>query len=605
MLSRFLGAVATLTMAASAFVVVAQPRTVMADTQSVQPARVLDTRNGIGRPTGKVGRGDVVQIPIPGPAAGASAITLNVTATESDTHGFVKVWSCADAEPETSNLNYVAGRSVPNMVVARVVGDTPICLRASSAVHLIADFMGSYTGDGDVVPTAPRRIVDTRHSGDPLQAGQVKRIRVAGTPGIPATATAAMLNLTVVDTAGDGFLSAYPCPVSGNAVPNASTLNFQPGDTVAAFTMTALSGGDICIWSNQSAQLIVDTFGWVTGSGAIRVKNPTRVLDTRNGIWSTGPAAGGQTITLRVAGRGGVPNTARAALLTLTVADVSAHGFVTAWPCDEKKPNASVLNFWPGAVRANSALLKLSHANGEICLSAYTSDGSSVSLIADAVGWVPGSISRPPVPPPPAPPSGSGHFSTLPVGALLPSGAQCATRVRPTAEVRAANAIPNSTKGTTANASYPRVDGNFTGTTDEILQWAACKWGIDEDIVRAQIAKESWWNMSAVGDGGQSFGLGQVRDQYHSSAFVDDNAKRSSAYNVDYTYAFWRSCYEGEMGWLNTVERGATYAAGDLQGCLGVWFSGRWHTQAANDYITAVESYREQRIWQTSGFLAG
>ena len=29
-----------------------------------------------------------------------------------------------------------------------------------------------------------------------------------------------------------------------------------------------------------------------------------------------------------------------------------------------------------------------------------------------------------------------------------------------------------------------RVTGNFTGTTDMILQWAACKWGIDEDIVR-------------------------------------------------------------------------------------------------------------------------
>ena len=40
---------------------------------------------------------------------------------------------------------------------------------------------------------------------------------------------------------------------------------------------------------------------------------------------------------------------------------------------------------------------------------------------------------------------------------------------------------------------YRRVTGNFTGTTDEIIQWAACKWGIDEDIVRAQMAKESWW----------------------------------------------------------------------------------------------------------------
>ena len=56
------------------------------------------------------------------------------------------------------------------------------------------------------------------------------------------------------------------------------------------------------------------------------------------------------------------------------------------------------------------------------------------------------------------------------------------------------NATYNATRGTTANTAYPRVTGNFTGTTDEILQWAACKWGIDEDLVRAQVAIESWWD---------------------------------------------------------------------------------------------------------------
>jgi Immunoglobulin-like domain of bacterial spore germination len=43
---------------------------------------------------------------------------------------------------------------------------------------------------------------------------------------------------------------------------------------------------------------------------------------------------------------------------------------------------------------------------------------------------------------------------------------------------------------------WNRVDGAFSGTTDEIIQRAACKWGIDEDIVRAQIIKESYWYQS-------------------------------------------------------------------------------------------------------------
>ena len=38
------------------------------------------------------------------------------------------------------------------------------------------------------------------------------------------------------------------------------------------------------------------------------------------------------------------------------------------------------------------------------------------------------------------------------------------------------------------NTLTARVTGNFSGSTDEILQWAACKWGVDEDMVRAQAA---------------------------------------------------------------------------------------------------------------------
>ncbi|MEO8697999.1 MAG: hypothetical protein ABI658_31150 [Acidimicrobiales bacterium] len=197
----------------------------------------------------------------------------------------------------------------------------------------------------------------------------------------------------------------------------------------------------------------------------------------------------------------------------------------------------------------------------------------------------------------------SAYFSTLPVGAALPTDATCASLVRAQPEVRANNVPYNNTVGVGGNSVYPRVSGNFTGTTDEILQWVACKWGLDENIVRAQIARESYWDQRAVGDNGESFGLGQVRAPYHSSAFVNDNAKVSSAYNVDYTYAVWRECFEGRMTWLNTVERGRDYSAGDIWGCLGVWFSGRWYTQAAIDYMGWVRSDLDNRIWETQNFL--
>ncbi|MBE0695759.1 MAG: hypothetical protein IH586_02440, partial [Anaerolineaceae bacterium] len=96
------------------------------------------------------------------------------------------------------------------------------------------------------------------------------------------------------------------------------------------------------------------------------------------------------------------------------------------------------------------------------------------------------------------------HFATLPTGSKLPSDADCAASVKAKPENKRMNKTYNATKGSQNVGSIfasgagtsiynSRITGNFTGTTDEILQWAACKWGIDEDIVRAQAATESWW----------------------------------------------------------------------------------------------------------------
>ena len=77
------------------------------------------------------------------------------------------------------------------------------------------------------------------------------------------------------------------------------------------------------------------------------------------------------------------------------------------------------------------------------------------------------------------------------------------------------------------------VNGRFEGTTDEIIQWGAYKWGLDEDLLRAVAVVESWWQMEAVGDNGDSFGLYQVRRPYH--CWDECNiARRFTAFNADY-----------------------------------------------------------------------
>ncbi|HEX6659532.1 MAG TPA: hypothetical protein VF065_15685, partial [Ilumatobacter sp.] len=527
--------------------------------------------------------------------AGATSVVLNLTADGANADGFVTAWPCNAPMPQTSILNFTPGHAVANMVALKLPS-AGLCFQSSASVHLIGDLMGLLTGTGDFQGSTPNRLLDTR-SGAMLAANTERRIDVAGTTGISGSATIAALNFTVVTPVADGFVTVYAC----GSVPVASTVNFRAGEVVPNFTFAALSGGDVCFRSSVATHILVDSFGWSAGTGGLHGLQPSRVLDTRNFTWSTGPARSGEDLRLRVAGRGGVPNDAAAALLTITVDSISGGGYVTAWPCDEPMPTASVVNLWNGTVRSNLALVKLSAETGEVCLRPTLYNGSSITLIADAVGWTPGGPARGPVPEPPAP-GGSGEFTTLPVGAALPSEAECAARVRSAPEIRAVNVPYNNTRGTSPHNEEPRVTGNFTGTTDEILQWAACKWGIDEDIVRAQIAKESWWTMDAVGDNGESFGLGQVRVPYHGAAFEDDNAKRSSAYNVDYTYFRWWSCYQGRETWLNQFERGRDYAAGDVWGCVGLWFSGRWYFNNA-DYLAAVHEYLDDRIWETPPFI--
>ena len=227
---------------------------------------------------------------------------------------------------------------------------------------------------------------------------------------------------------------------------------------------------------------------------------------------------------------------------------------------------------------------------------------------------------------PPASDPTPDHFDTLPVGSVLPTDAVCADQVRPADEIKDVNTPFNERRGVVSTDSAPPVvgqpvTGDFAGTTDEIIQWTACKWGIDEDIVRAQMAKETGWRMNFQGDftpdqanchvsvrtadGSEcpeALGISQIRPQYHPKAYVNDNAVVSTAYNLDYAYSVWRSCYEGLEIWLNDAERGEDYGPGDVWGCVGLWFSGRWHTEAAETYIDAVQDYLDDRVWESDDF---
>jgi autotransporter family porin len=249
----------------------------------------------------------------------------------------------------------------------------------------------------------------------------------------------------------------------------------------------------------------------------------------------------------------------------------------------------------------------------------------------------------------------SGHFGTLPSGASLPSDGTCAAEIPWEREMVPGNSGTNSTMpsqgqldGYRANGyaaavygggwAYARVDGQYTGNTDMIFRWAACKWGIDEDVVRAQATIEDWswdqpqsggdkrWSYSQCVNGGftelwnyqcpsccyQSWSIFQTKalNNWQSWPMV----LNSTAFAADYHFASMRACMDGDLaGYFagRSGNNGHTYsgdiASGNLStimwGCLGFHFSGDWYdgnsSSGAIWYIGQAQTALSQKSWKT------
>lgn len=210
------------------------------------------------------------------------------------------------------------------------------------------------------------------------------------------------------------------------------------------------------------------------------------------------------------------------------------------------------------------------------------------------------------------PPPTGGFYTTKAVDtplSALPSGAECKAQIydrRTGWEPRPDNEDENGTTPPSDfhlvgyagmdQAVWDRVKGNFTGTTDEVIQWAACKWGLSDNVLRAQAVVESNWHMSQVGDAGScsqdpsSIGIFQIKWCQHPGTRA--YSRISTPFNADYDAAVIRGCIGGHD----------YVVGGELWGCIGRWYSGGWHDSGANNYIGLVQDELAQKDWlQWSG----
>ncbi len=252
---------------------------------AVDPGRVLDTRTGVGAPRSRVGAGRSIDVRVTGALpttdgrtvtvpTQARAVVLNLTAVTPSLATAVRAYPTPAGTdfPTVSNLNPRAGQTVANLVTVAVGPGGTVRLRNDAgAVDLLADVAGYYApgAAGRFVPVAPIRFLDTRTGAGaaPIAttAGGFADLKVAGARGVPAGATAAVLNLTGTGVSASTLVRSYP--FGATAVPEVSNLNLGAGSTRANLAVVRIGGeGRVRVRNDRGAlQLVGDLAGYMVG----------------------------------------------------------------------------------------------------------------------------------------------------------------------------------------------------------------------------------------------------------------------------------------------------------------------------------------------------
>jgi trimeric autotransporter adhesin len=252
----------------------------------VGPKRVFDTRADQLQPTlrsvSKVAiRADssleVHLTDLPGlvPEQGVGSVSLNVTVTGATGAGFITVYDCV-ARALVSSVNFVAGDTVANAVLAPVSASGDVCFYSSATTDLVVDINGWLSSGSSFTAVSPRRLLDTRpgQSSTSLRAvssrqvgGEyVLEVKITDLPGVvPASNVGAVsLNVTATGAGGPGYVTVYPCGVRREV----SSLNYGTDQTVANAVVARLSpAGTICIYAQTPVDIVVDFNGWFSHSG--------------------------------------------------------------------------------------------------------------------------------------------------------------------------------------------------------------------------------------------------------------------------------------------------------------------------------------------------
>jgi PKD repeat protein len=248
----------------------------------------------------------------------------------------------------------------------------------------------------------PCRIADTRNSPfTVLTSGQAQTFQVTGTCGIPSSAKAVSLTVTVVGQTGGGFLALFP----GDKTPTVTSIDFDPARGPRAtntIELLALNGaGTIGVMpsvagSPGQVHLILDVDGYFSedtapapaaqGPLGYQAITPCRVVDTRT---TNTPLVSGTVSSFTIQGTCGIPAGAVTAALNAASIAPSYGGFLTLYPSSPPgTPTDSNLNWLAGTTAiANGARPKLAAATPDLSVMFSAPAGSTTHLVLDTMGY--------------------------------------------------------------------------------------------------------------------------------------------------------------------------------------------------------------------------
>ena len=243
------------------------------------PTRILDTRNGTGGVSGPLTSTTPIKLKIAGNGpipANVTAVAVNLTLTNSSGGGNVVAYPDGTTQPTASNLNYAAGQTVANAAIVPVTdGYIDLAKQGSGSVAMIVDVEGYFSPDGAsaYLPVSPTRLFDSRKvQNGKLPGGFAEGLGIDqdSNGNVLLGVTALVLNSTVTNVTGGGYLTVFPDNTNGingePLVPDASNLNFGAGATVPNLTFaTPGSNGVVDFYNGArtgSLDLIVDIFGY-------------------------------------------------------------------------------------------------------------------------------------------------------------------------------------------------------------------------------------------------------------------------------------------------------------------------------------------------------